>query len=591
MVNGYLQNEHYVESIELFKIMGRCDLEFDSYTCNFALKACTFLLDYEMGMEVIRLAVYMGWDRGKFLGSSILNFLVKTGDIKGAQKFFHQMLGKDVVCWNVMIGGFMKEGLYSEGFSVFLDMLFSGIEPTAVTMTSLIQACGETGNVEFGKCIHGYILGFGMSSDTRVLTSLIDMYCKTGDIKTARWIFNSMPLRNLVSWNAMISGYVQNGLPLEALNLFRMLVTSDGGFDSATIVSLLQVCSHAVDLDGGKILHGCVYRSGLDLNLILSTAIVDLYAKCGSLAYAFSFFQRMKSKNVISWTAMLVGLTQNGHARDALRLFNQMQNEKVSFNALTLISLMHCCTLLGSLNKGRSVHAILIRFGFSSDAIATTALIDMYAKCSKIDSAEKVFKYGFFTPKDVILYNSMISGYGTHGLGHKALCVYREMEREGLQPNESTFVSLLFACSHSGLVEEGVSLFSSMKKDHNITPTDKLYACFVDLLSRAGRLRQADALINQMPFIPTSGILETLLNGCLMHKDIELGVKIADRLLSLDSKNSSIYITLSNIYAEARQWDSVKYVRGLMLEQELKKITGYTSIEVSLECMNERPYR
>ncbi|CAK9328313.1 unnamed protein product [Citrullus colocynthis] len=581
MVNGYLQNEHYNDSIELLKMMSRCDLEFDSYTCNFALKACMSSLDYEMGMEVIRLAVCKGLARGRFLGSSILNFLVKTGDIMSAQFFFHQMVEKDVVCWNVMIGGFMQEGLFSEGYNVFLDMLYNKIEPSAVTMTILIQSCGEMRNLKFGKCIHSYVLGFGMSSDTRVLTSLIDMYCKSGDVESARWIFDTMPLRNLVSWNVMISGYVQNGFLVETLYLFRMLVMNDGGFDSGTAVSLIQLCSHTADLDGGKILHGCIYRRGLDLNLVLSTAIVDLYAKCGSLAYASSVFERMKNKNVISWTAMLVGLAQNGHARDALKLFYQMQNERVAFNALTLVSLVQCCALLGLLREGRCVHAILTRFHFASEVVVITALIDMYAKCGKINSAEKVFKYGF-TPKDVILYNAMISGYGMHGLGRKALCVYHQMNLEGLQPNESTFVSLLSACSHSGLVEQGISLFQNMEKDHDVTPTDKLYACFVDLLCRAGRLRQAEELINQMPFVPTSGILETLLNGCLLYKDVELGVKFADRLLSLESRNPSIYITLSNIYAEASRWDSVKYVRGLMTEQELKKIPGYSSIEVNI---------
>ncbi|XP_011659934.2 pentatricopeptide repeat-containing protein DOT4, chloroplastic [Cucumis sativus] len=581
MVNGYLQNERYNDCIELLKMMSRCHLEFDSYTCNFALKACMFLLDYEMGMEVIGLAVCKGLAGGRFLGSSILNFLVKTGDIMCAQFFFHQMVEKDVVCWNVMIGGFMQEGLFREGYNLFLDMLYNKIEPSAVTMISLIQSCGEMRNLTFGKCMHGFVLGFGMSRDTRVLTTLIDMYCKSGDVESARWIFENMPSRNLVSWNVMISGYVQNGLLVETLRLFQKLIMDDVGFDSGTVVSLIQLCSRTADLDGGKILHGFIYRRGLDLNLVLPTAIVDLYAKCGSLAYASSVFERMKNKNVISWTAMLVGLAQNGHARDALKLFDQMQNERVTFNALTLVSLVYCCTLLGLLREGRSVHATLTRFHFASEVVVMTALIDMYAKCSKINSAEMVFKYGL-TPKDVILYNSMISGYGMHGLGHKALCVYHRMNREGLQPNESTFVSLLSACSHSGLVEEGIALFQNMVKDHNTTPTDKLYACIVDLLSRAGRLRQAEELINQMPFTPTSGILETLLNGCLLHKDIELGVKLADRLLSLESRNPSIYITLSNIYAKASRWDSVKYVRGLMMEQEIKKIPGYSSIEVNI---------
>ncbi|KAB1202782.1 hypothetical protein CJ030_MR8G022190 [Morella rubra] len=579
IVGGYVRNERYKETLELFTMMGSRNLEIDSYTCNFVLRACTGLLDYEVGREVMLRAAEKGFESNMFVGSSIINFLVKFGRINEARRVFDAMSEKDVVCWNSMIGGYVQACHFNEAFGLFFDMHRWGSRPSPVTMACLIQACIETRNLILGKCVHGYALVLGMGDDVLVLTTLVDMYSKMGYVELAKWVFVSMPTRNLVSWNAMIAGFVQNGSVREAVHLFHRLVSSGGGFDSATMVSLLQGCVQIADLDGGKILHGCTYRKGFNSNIALSTSILDLYLKCGALKHAFIVFDSIQNRNVITWTAMLGGLAQNGHAEDALDLFSQMQEEGVAANYVTLVSLIHSCTHLGSLKKGRSIHAHFIRRAFAFDAVNMTALIDMYAKCGKINSAERVFGGGSIS-RDVILWNSMITGYGIHGHGHQAVGVYRKMLEKGIKPNQTTFVALLTACSHSGLVEEGISLFQRMERDHSIRPTEKHYACFVDLLSRAGRLEEAGALVKQMPFEPGSAVLEALLSGCRTHKNVDLGIQTADKLLHLDSRNPGVYVVLSNIYAEARRWDAVDHIRGLMRTRGLKKTPGYSSIEV-----------
>ncbi|KAF8394520.1 hypothetical protein HHK36_020730 [Tetracentron sinense] len=579
MIGGYLRNERYPEALELYQTMRSYSLRTDSCTCTFALKACTSLSDFEMGMEIVRNAVENGLESDRFFGSSMINFFVKFNKIDEARRLFDEMPQKDVVCWNSMIGGYVGACDFDKAFDLFFKMWGCGIRPSPITMASLIQACGGIGNLELGKCIHGCVNGLGMGCDILVNTSLVDMYGKMGDTESARRVFDRMVTRNLVSWNAMISGYVQNGLYFESFDLFFRLVSSGGGFDSVTMVSLLQGCAQIASLYTGKVLHGCVLRRGLESNLIVLTAIVDLYVKCGSLKLATSVFSRMQERNVISWTAMLVGLAQNGHAEDALRLFGQMQEEGVALNSVTLVSLIHACAHLGSLKKGRSVHAHLIRCGFVFNAVNITSLVDMYAKCGKVESAKRVFENGS-TSKDIVLWNSMITGYGIHGYGREAIGLYDRMIKEGLKPNQTTFISLLSACSHSGLVEEGMALFHSMGRDHDIRPTEKHYSCFVDLLGRAGRLEEAEALIKQMPFEPGNAVLEALLSGCRTHKNINMGIRTADRLLSLDAMNPGIYIVLSNIYAEGRRWNEVDYVRGLMRKRGLRKTPGYSLIEV-----------
>ncbi|KAI9084117.1 hypothetical protein K1719_033915 [Acacia pycnantha] len=451
---------------------------------------------------------------------------------------------RDVVCWNSIIGGYVQQCLFKEAIRMFLYMIGNTIRPSPVTMASILKACGGSGLLKLGRCVHGCVLALGMGADVMVLTALLDMYCNVGDIESAWWVFNSMSDRNLVSWNAMISGYVQNGMVFESFSLFHRMVLSGATFDSGTLVSLIQGCSQTCNLESGKILHACIIRKGLESNTILSSAIVDMYAKCGAAKQATTVFGRMKERNVITWTAMLVGLSKNGYAEDALEFFIQMQEENVPANSVTLVSLVHCCAHMGSLKK-----------------------------------AEILFNYGFHL-KDVIFCNSMIMGYGMHGHGLHAIGVYDRMIKEGLKPNHATFVSLLAACSHSGLIEEGKTLFYSMERDHNIKPTEKHYACLVDLLSRAGHLKEAEALVKQMPFEPSTDVLEALLSGCQTHKNIDMGLQIADRLLSLDYLNSGIYIKLSNIYAQSRSWESVNYIRSLMRIRGVKKTPAYSLIEV-----------
>lgn len=579
MLGGYLRNDKYNETLELFRLMDSHGLKLDSCACTFALKACTGLSDYDMGVKVIKCAEENNVESDRFFGSSMINFLVKFGKINEARRHFDKLPQRDAVCWNSMIGGYLQTCRFTEVSNLFSMMRNCGIRPTPITIASLIQACEGARNLQLGKCIHGCLLVLGMGYDILVLTSLIDMYSKMGQIKTACWIFDRMTTRNLVSFNAMISGFIQNGLVTESFDLFSKLVKSGLGFDSGTLVGLLHGCSQTANCRTGRIIHGCIFRKGFDSNLILSTAILDLYSKCGALNWASSVFNRMKEKNVISWTAMIVGLAQNGHAEEALNLFNKMQEERVAANSVTLVSLIYSCSHLGLLNKGRSIHAYWIRQGFFSDVVNITALIDFYAKCGKIKSAERVFVKGS-TSKDVILWNSMITGYGIHGHGNQAIGVYNKMIEKGVKPNQTTYIPLLSACSHSGLVEEGITLFNIMESDYQIKPTEKHYACLIDVLGRAGRLEEAEKLIGQMPFEPGGAVFEALLSGCRTHKKIDLGVKVADKLLGLDSMNPSIYIVLSNIYAEVKRWDKVDYVRGLMKKQGLKKTPGYSLIEV-----------
>ncbi|PKI67913.1 hypothetical protein CRG98_011509, partial [Punica granatum] len=410
MISGYVRNERFTEALDLFKLMRSRCLEIDSYSCNFALKACTALSDSQTGMDIIKFSINRGF-RNEFLGSSIITFLVKLGNVNEAREVFDHLPERDIVCWNAMISGYVRAGKFNEACDLFIKMQRCGVKPSPVTMASLVQLCEGFQSLRLGKSVHGSTFNRQVDGDVRVMTSLVNMYSRLGDIASAFQVFNSMPVRNLVSWNAMISGYIQNGFIREAFALFQELVKdSCRCFDSGTIVSLLHACALRVDLEGGKVIHGCMYRMGYELSIILSTALVDLYLKCNALELALRVFDRMQDRNVITWTAMMVGLAQNGRAGEALKLFRQMQEEGVVANPVTLVSLIHACTHFGTPRKGMSVHAHILRRNIDFSSVNVTALIDMYAKCGKIDYADRVLR---FCPvqKDVILWNSLIAGF------------------------------------------------------------------------------------------------------------------------------------------------------------------------------------
>ncbi|KAI6684751.1 hypothetical protein NL676_030664 [Syzygium grande] len=340
---GYLRCELYGEALAFFELMRSRDLDIDGRSCNFALKACSMVSNYERGMDIITIAVNKEIQRNQFLASSMVNFLMKFGKVKEARMVFDGLPERDVVCWNSMIGGCVQARQFNDAFILFFEMCKYGVRPTPVTMTSIIQACEGVGNLDLAKSVHGFVLCLEMGDDVLVVTSLVNMYAKLGDVVNARLVFDGMTMRNLVSWNAMISGYVQNGFVHEAFELFFQLLKNHCRFDSGTVVSLLHGCALTANFESGKMLHGFVYRAGLELDVILCTALVDLYSKCDALNLAFSVFNRTANRNVITWTAMLVGLAQNGRAEEALRLFSDMQQEGVAANSITLASLVHCC--------------------------------------------------------------------------------------------------------------------------------------------------------------------------------------------------------------------------------------------------------
>uniref|UniRef100_UPI0040747504 Synthetic PPR-DYW protein n=1 Tax=synthetic construct TaxID=32630 RepID=UPI0040747504 len=484
-----------------------------------------------------------------------------------------------VFSWNSKIRGYARNGQPEEALSLYSQMRRSGIKPDNYTFPFVLKACASLSSLKEGKQIHGHVIKSGFESDVYVQSALIDMYAKCGELEDARKVFDEMPERNVVSWNAMISGYAQNGQSEEALELFREMQQEGIKPSEFTFCSVLSACASLGSLEMGKQIHGYVIKSGFESIVFVGNALIDMYAKCGSIEDARKVFDEMPERTVVSWTAMISGYAQNGQSEEALELFREMQREGVKPDEVTLPSVLSACANLGALEQGKQIHAYVIKSGFESDVFVGSALIDMYAKCGSIEDARKVFDK--MPERDVVSWNAMIAAYAQHGHGKEALQLFQQMQQEGVKPSEVTFTSILSACSHAGLVDEGHHYFESMSPDYGITPRVEHYGCMVDLLGRAGRLDEAEDLIKSMPFQPNVVVWGTLLGACRVHGDVERGERAAERILELDPESAAPYVLLSNIYAAAGRWDEAAKVRKLMKERGVKKEPGCSWIEVN----------
>ncbi|XP_021811580.1 pentatricopeptide repeat-containing protein At4g14050, mitochondrial isoform X2 [Prunus avium] len=421
-----------------------------------------------------------------------------------------------------------------------------------------LQLCARRRTPSTAKRLHAQLIKTALHLCVPLPNTLLDTYGKCGLVEDALHLFDEMPHRDHVSWASILTAHNQANMPHRTLSMFPAMFESDGlQPDHFVFASVVKACSSL----------GAV-RQG--------------YARSGRKSDAFEMFERLPVKNLFSWTALISGLVQSGHGVDALYLFIEMRREGVHIvDPLVLSSIVGACANLAVLELGKQVHSLVIRLGYESCLFISNALVDMYAKCSDILAAKDIF--GRMHQRDVVSWTSIIVGAAQHGQAEKALSLYDEMVAVGIKPNEVTFVGLIYACSHVGLVSKGRALFRSMMEDYGISPSLQHYTCFLDLLSRSGHLGEASNVIDSMPFEPDEPTWAALLSACKHHGDTQTGIRVADHLLSLKPEDPSTYILLSNVYAGARMWENVAEVRKLMAAREVKKKPGYSCIDIGKE--------
>ncbi|KAL5976908.1 Pentatricopeptide repeat-containing protein, mitochondrial [Asimina triloba] len=448
-----------------------------------------------------------------------------------------------------------------------------GIRADPIWYSNLIKCCIGSGTAEQGRLIHQQVFSCGFEPPAFLINSLINMYAKFGLLDEARKLFEEMPERNVVSWTTMIAACTNSKLSEEALKILARMLREGVRPNAYTFSSVLRACN---GLNTLQQLHCSLFKRGLESDVFVRSALIDIYAKWGELDDGFRVFSEMATSDLIVWNSIIGGFAQNNDVFEALNLFKDMKKAGFAANQGTLTSVLRACAGSALLELGRQVHVNALKI--ERDLILNNALLDMYCKCGSLEDAESAFER--MTERDVISWSTMIAGLAQNGQSIDALQLFDSMKKSGTKPNNITIVGVLFACSHAGLGEEGWYYFRSMKRLYNIEPTREHYGCMVDLLGRAGQLEEAAQLIHEMEFPPDTVTWRTLLGACRVHNNVKLAAYAAERILELEPNDEGVYILLSNIYANSQRWEDVGEVRKRMSGRGIKKEPGCSWIEL-----------
>ncbi|XP_058196376.1 pentatricopeptide repeat-containing protein At3g24000, mitochondrial-like [Rhododendron vialii] len=551
--------------------------------------------------------------------NSIITGYARIGKLKEASRILFKKDGSkrfqpNVVSWTALITGNEQNGHPYEALQIFRKMVMGGENPNSVTIASVISACTILSFSQHGKEVHGYCIKRDeLDSDLLVGNSLVDFYCKCQSLDLARQKFRNMKEKDLVSWNALLSGYALSGCREDAFELlremdlqgvetdiitwnglitgytkngdgetaleffYRMLKT--GRYPNTTSISgALSACAQVKDLRLGKEIHGYVTRNKYDMSTGIGSALISMYSICGSLEAACSVFNHLSTIDIVIWNSIISACAQKGYGISALNLLRQMIASDMEPDTITMVSALPACSRLAVLRQGKEIHQLILRRGLDFGNSIWNALIDMYGRCGSVSKSRKVFD--LIPQRDLVSWNVMISVYGMHGLGVEAVNLFHHTRDIGVKPNHFTFTNLLSACSHSGLIDEGWESFKMMTSEYALEPAMEQYSCMVDLMARSGLFNDSLEFMKKMPFEPNAAVWGSLLGACRIHCNVEIAEYAAGKIFELEPLCSGNYILLANIYATAGRWEDAAQIRSLMRKKGVTKNPGCSWIEV-----------
>ncbi|KAL0453001.1 UNVERIFIED_CONTAM: Pentatricopeptide repeat-containing protein, mitochondrial [Sesamum latifolium] len=509
LIAGYSQKGPDIEAIKLYMQMQQ--------------SACSGLTEVDLGDQLHAQVIKSEFGSHLIAQNALIAMYTKFGRINEACSVFSRIKSKDLISWSSMIAGFSKLGYELEALCCFKEMLFQGTYyPNQFIFGSVFSACGCLGQPEYGRQIHGVSIKYGFEGDAFAGCSLTDMYAKCGFLRSAKTAFDLIESPDIASWNAVIAGFAYGGDANEAMLIFSQMRYLGSAPDDITVRSLLCGFADPFGLSQGKQLHSYIIKIGLDMDIPVCNTLLTMYANCSCFMDAYKMFNDIQGNaDLVSWNAIITMCMHQHQVAEVFSLFRTMLLFQGSPDYITLANVLGACGKFASLEMGH--------------------------QCGSLERARKLFDC--MQNPDVVSWTSLIVGYAQFGYGEEALNLFSRMKNQGIKPNQVTLVGVLTACSHVGLVEEGMQLFNSMEREHGVVPTKEHVSCVVDLLARAGRIHDAEAFINQMVFEPDIVMWKTLLAACKNRCNIEVGKRVAENILKIDPSNSAAHVLLCSMYA------------------------------------------
>ncbi|XAR64797.1 hypothetical protein NMG60_11008635 [Bertholletia excelsa] len=586
MISWYVKTERFKEAMRQFQMMMRMGIKLTPVTFVNLFPAVSRIGDIEIAKMLYGLLFKLGSEfvNDLFVLSSAIFMYAELGCLSFARMVFEQSLQRNTEVWNTMIGGYIQNNCPVEAIDLFVQALEAEhIVLDDVTFLSALTAALQLQRVDFAQQLHAHLTKNASALKTTILNAIIVMYSRCSVVDMSFEIFSRMHKRDVVSWNTMVSAFVQSGLDDEALMLVYEMQKQGFRIDSVTAAALLSTASNLRNQKIGQQTHAYILRHGIQFEG-MESYLIDMYAKSGLIEAAKRLFERncTYGKDQATWNAMIGGNTQNGLIEKAFAVFRQMIDQNIAPNAVTLASVLPACHPVGSLALGKQLHSFAIRYCLDQNVFVGSALVDMYSKAGAITYAENVFSLS--PEKNSVTYTNMIMGYGQHGMGEKALLLFHSMRESGIKPDAITFVAVLSACSYAGLVDEGLQIYESMEREYGIKPSHEHNCCIADMLGRVGRVVEAYEFVKGLGEEGNNfGIWGSLLAACRIHGEFELGKIIANNLFQMEKQKSmtGYHVLLSNMYAENKNWEYVNRLRKAMREKGLTKDVGCSWIDIA----------
>jgi len=458
-------------------------------------------------------------------------------------------------------------------------MISLGVSLTPFGISSVFVAASQIGDLRTGAMLHCVGFKHGLCSNVIVGTALVDMYSKCCNVSDARSVFDDMGERNVITWTSLVTGYALDQRPDDAMRLFREMKCRGVGTNRVTYNCLLTSFTVFEDLGHGKQVHCLVIKEGLDSDPFISVTLLTMYSKCGSLEDFAKMSPTISIHDQVSCNSVIAGFSHLGNDAEVLDMFLQMRRESIEVDFFTFASVLRAIGIFSALQEGRQTHALTLKSGHDSNVCVRNGLVSMYARCGTIDDSKKVFSS--IDEPDVVSWNSLLSGCAQHGYGREAVELFEQMRAIGVRPNSTSFLSVLSACSHVGLVDKGLEYFHSMKRGEypSVVAGIEHYTCMVDLLGRAGYLEEAESFINAMPMNPDVQVYRALLSACQVHGNAEIAKRAARCVLELCPDDPSAHVLLANVFAADECWEKALGVRRVMWGKGVRKQPAWSSVD------------
>ncbi|XP_051133457.1 putative pentatricopeptide repeat-containing protein At3g05240 [Andrographis paniculata] len=557
----------------------------DPFICASSIKACNKARAIREGKSVHCHVIRFGLDWNVNVLNSLVSFYMSSADLLSyAVMVFDKMPERTVVSFNTIISGHLRSGNFDASLKFFRGMLNGSfgliMKPNYVTFVVLISACVEFREGRTGISLHCFCFKTGLDCNSEVSNALIDLYAKLRRIDDAERVLEDMPEKDLISWNSMLWGYANSNDVSCTFSFFTKMRGEGIRIDRVSISCVVSVCE---EISVGRMIHGYVKAIGMESDVSVGTSLIDMYAKCREVESARKLFDELPKEDIEHWNAMIHVYIEHGFAQKALELLDQMKVRGLEFDEVTLLGLVMACRDTGQLHRGIIAHSIVEKDAiFKKSVVLGNALIDMYAKCGSLERARAVFDG--MPQRDIVSWTSMIVGYAVNGEGKKSLATFEQMRAEKLPPNSVTFVGVLLACDHAGLIDEGIRLYETMSEVYRIEPQIEHCGCIVDMLARGGRIEEARRFVKNMPVAPNALIWRILVSGCRVHGRVDSGLNLVTGLSELDfssgefESESADFVASSNMYAEAGRWGDVLDQRSYMADRRAYKAAGKSSL-------------